>query len=144
MKDMGQLQFISVKDRCVDSCQDYPNMVSVPGKMACECLVGYKESWMDNCDPATSTTDCFLGCNECLPGATMSSTGQCECDDTTFELTMQGCRPVDEHNQACAGLPNAMFIAQYDMCQQFLECPDEHRFEGCSECFNRDMYNGLP
>jgi len=91
MKDMGQMMF-AFNDRCLDTCQMYPNMVQVPGEMRCECMAGYHESWMDNCDPATM--DCFMGCNDCMDGASMTASGYCECDEPTFNMTMQGCRPV--------------------------------------------------
>lgn len=55
-------------------------------------MAGYHESWMDNCDPATM--DCFMGCNDCMDGASMTASGYCECDEPTFNMTMQGCRPV--------------------------------------------------
>lgn len=49
-------------------------------------MTGYGETWMDNCDHATQ--DCFMGCNECMPGSTLTSYGECVCDEPTYNMTM--------------------------------------------------------
>jgi len=143
MKDQGDVKF-AFDDKCLDECPHQQGARQVPGEMRCECPAGTHPVWTPNCQPdPTMGITCFEQC-KCPHESHKDPAGgeECICDDPNLTMTYKGC--VDSHTAAqdCDNRPNAAFFWEEHMCEEFMECPHEARYDGCRECHKRDHFSG--